>query len=175
MTDLTEAERIIRQMLAGNPDLRLCDESSAEFMADVSRRVGYDATAAVRRGTTEDHMQASEAEIQDAIIEALIYDGWLVLRVNAGAMDVDGERYVRFGMWQCLGMDEQDAGQPDLVAARDGRVLFIEAKRPDGGRQRKSQVRFMEACEQTGNAYVLARGVEDVAPWLTRVEIDTDD
>ncbi len=81
----------------------------------------------------------SEADIQGAIIEALVWDGWLILRVNQGGMygettcpachgvrgmacnqcngaGIIASRYVRYAWWQVLGMDPQDSGISDVIA-----------------------------------------------------------
>ena len=54
----------------------------------------------------------SEAEIKAAIIEALLYDGWLVFRVNHGQQQRDGERSWEI-FWQALGIDPQYSGFAD--------------------------------------------------------------
>ena len=114
----------------------------------------------------------NESDIQSTIEETLIWDGWLVIRVNMGAMkSEDGERYVRFGHWQALGFERQSDGVSDLIASRDGRTYYIECKTPKGT-QEASQKLFQLACEATGMQYILARDLADVAHLLTRVEYD---
>ena len=84
----------------------------------------------------------SESDIQAAIIEALVFDGWLVLRINqggrhggltcptcygAGYPDCrtckgDGEiksTYTRFAFWQMLGQSATDKGISDIVAVKE--------------------------------------------------------
>ena len=97
----------------------------------------------------------TEAQVQAAIIEALVFDGWLVIRVNQGGMQdkrlnavgqMTSKRYVRFAFWQMLGQPATDKGISDLLAMKagldinrdmgymDGRVgpiiLAIEVKAP---------------------------------------------
>lgn len=52
-------------------------------------------------------------------------------------------------------------GVCDRVAIKDGRVLFIEIKAPNG-RQSDHQKRFQKYIEMCGGEYILARSVEDV-------------
>lgn len=112
---------------------------------------------------------ASESDIQAAIFEALVYDGWLVMRVNGGVMKMDG-RHIRFAFWQALGFSETHAGISDLIAWKGGRTLFVEVKKP-GSMTSTAQDTFLYACEQAGCDVVIATGLGDLAPWLERVEV----
>ncbi len=70
----------------------------------------------------------SEADVQRTIIEALVWDGWMVLRINQGGAKYQygfdsekGEiryRYVRYSFWQVLGLDPQDSGIGDVIAMK---------------------------------------------------------
>ena len=69
----------------------------------------------------------SEADVQRAIIEALVFDGWLVTRVNQGgaysitdALEVTNpkKRYITFARWQVLGQEPTDKGISDLSAMK---------------------------------------------------------
>lgn len=116
--------------------------------------------------------QPTEHDIQNTIAETLIWDGWLVMRINSGAMRPDdGERYVSFVSWQSLGWNWRDSGVGDLLAMRDGEGVVIEVK-THKGRQRKSQKEFQTACEERGVQYILARSLDDVTHLLARVEYD---
>ncbi len=84
----------------------------------------------------------SEANIQKAIVEALIWDGWMILRINQGGRrddwydNITGKeihiklpgilptktRYVRFAYWQALGIDQQDSGISDVIAIKSRRT-----------------------------------------------------
>lgn len=59
-------------------------------------------------------------------------------------------------------------GFPDLTALKDGKTLYIEVKTKTG-RQSDYQIAFQRACESHGGTYILARGVEDIQPYLTRL------
>ncbi len=67
-------------------------------------------------------LKISEKDVQNAIVEALLFDGWLVIRQNSGGMTAknrDGsKRYIRFSFWQVLGLDPQDSGIGDVIAMK---------------------------------------------------------
>ncbi|MEW6171296.1 MAG: hypothetical protein AB1472_07060, partial [Candidatus Omnitrophota bacterium] len=52
-------------------------------------------------------------------------------------------------------------GLPDMIACKDGQVLFIEAKTATGG-QTEYQVLFQQKIEKVGCRYVLVRNIEDL-------------
>lgn len=66
--------------------------------------------------------------------------------------------------WDCTrnqaGMGTRP-GLSDLIAVKDGRVVFIEAK-SSIGRQSPAQVDFQRAIEAHGGLYVLARCIGDL-------------
>lgn len=52
-------------------------------------------------------------------------------------------------------------GIPDRIAIKDGRVLFIEIKKPDG-KQSLNQALFQNDIERMGGEYCLVRCLEDL-------------
>jgi hypothetical protein len=52
-------------------------------------------------------------------------------------------------------------GISDLIAIKNGRVLFIECKAPEG-QLSKYQKRFKRNIEASGGIYIVARGYEDI-------------
>lgn len=60
-------------------------------------------------------------------------------------------------------------GLSDMVAVKDGFVLFIEAK-AGNGRQSDNQVRFQNLIESHGGNYVLAYGYEDVEKCIAKIK-----
>ncbi len=52
-------------------------------------------------------------------------------------------------------------GIPDLVAVKNGRVLFIELKTARG-RQSEHQKKFQSDLEAHGGEYILCRGIDDL-------------
>jgi hypothetical protein len=77
-------------------------------------------------------------------------------RSNTGAMlrtDTGGRRrYVRFGV----------PGMADIQGCYHGKAYFIECKSPTG-RLSPAQIVFGEAIKRTGNVYIVARSLEEVA------------
>jgi Holliday junction resolvase len=67
-------------------------------------------------------------------------------------------QYFCFYVLQGLGAYK---GIPDLIAVKNGRVLFIELKTPRG-RQSDYQRKFQADLEAAGGEYVLCRGVDDL-------------
>jgi len=59
------------------------------------------------------------------------------------------------------------SGVPDVVAMRDGRVVFIEAKTKTGV-QSDAQLLFEAQCNKHGVTYLLVRSLEDVKKWLNQ-------
>ena len=123
-------------------------------------------------------MKQTEADVQRAIIEALLYDGWMILRVNQGARN-DGQ-YVRFAWWQCLGTDQQDSGISDVIALKNveygggyfKRLLAVEVKAP--GKKKNvtaKQQAFLDAVEEHGGISIVADCLEDIEPYLERTEV----
>ena len=59
-------------------------------------------------------------------------------------------------------------GRPDMEAYKDGKVILIECKGPDG---RQSPAQKMYQVLVTPYApYILARSVDDIKPYLTRLQ-----
>ena len=73
--------------------------------------------------------------------------------------------YLRIKGWFCFHVLQGGVGVyrgiTDLIAAKDGRVLFIELKTPRG-RQSDYQRKFQANLEAAGGEYVLCRGVDDL-------------
>ena len=67
-------------------------------------------------------------------------------------------QYFCFYVLQGLGAYK---GIPDLIAVRDGRVIFIELKTARG-RQSDYQKKFQADLEAAGGEYILCRGIEDL-------------
>ncbi|MFW5887701.1 MAG: VRR-NUC domain-containing protein [Bacteriovoracia bacterium] len=52
-------------------------------------------------------------------------------------------------------------GIPDIIAIKNGRVLFLEIKKPTG-KQSEHQKEFQKNIEHQGGEYVLVRKLEDL-------------
>ena len=73
--------------------------------------------------------------------------------------------YLRIKGWFCFHVLQGGVGVyrgiTDLIAAKDGRVLFIELKTARG-RQSQHQKKFQTDLEAAGGEYVLVRGIGDL-------------
>lgn len=103
----------------------------------------------------------TEAEIQKRIFEFLVYQGFLVLRVNSGR-----KRQIAFVRWQALGFEAQTTGVSDLLAlSPTGKLYAIETKKP-GEKARANQSTFLAEAEKRGATPILATSLEDVISQL---------
>lgn len=78
------------------------------------------------------------------------------------------KQLLQFHHWFVFGVPPSLYGQKglcDLIAMRDGTVVFIEVKSPKG-RQTMDQKILQQRIEEAGGAYILARSVEDVKGFL---------
>lgn len=104
-----------------------------------------------------------EKEIQKQIHQYLTLHGWLVIRLNSGA--VVGEhngrkRFVRFN----------DApGVSDLLCIRDGRALFVEVKRP-GKIPNEKQREFLDRALRHGAAAIWVQSIEQLIAALGQLD-----
>lgn len=89
----------------------------------------------------------TENDIQKEIREFMQLHGWLVFRMNAGR---------RGGAQLC------PAGTPDLLCLKNGRVLFIEVKRP-GQKPSKVQKEFHELLMGNGFTVIVACDIDDLS------------
>ena len=87
-------------------------------------------------------MKVTETDIRRQVRDYLRIRGWFVFHILQGGV----------GVYR---------GITDLIAAKDGRVLFIELKTARG-RQSEHQKKFQADLEAAGGEYVLCRGVDDL-------------
>lgn len=87
-------------------------------------------------------VKITEKDIRRVIRDYLRVKGWFV-----------------FHLLQGLGCYP---GLTDLVAIKDGRVLFIELKRPGRGRQSDRQKKFQADIEMAGGTYILIDSLEGI-------------
>ena len=86
-------------------------------------------------------MSVTETDIRHQVQDYLRIKGWFVFYILQG-----------LGAYK---------GIPDLIAIRDGRVLFIELKTARG-RQSDYQKKFQADLEAAGGEYILCRGADDL-------------
>jgi hypothetical protein len=98
---------------------------------------------------------ATERNVQDAIVARLRVHGWMVRELSQ-PQAVRGEL----------------VGVPDIVAWKMGVTMLVECKRP-GGRVRPSQLSFereIRSHEATTLRYIRTSDVDIFADWLTDIE-----
>lgn len=87
-------------------------------------------------------MKVTETDIRRQVRDYLRIKGWFVFHILQGGV----------GVYR---------GITDLIAVKDGRVLFIELKTPRG-RQSEHQKKFQADLEAAGGEYILCRGADDL-------------
>jgi len=103
---------------------------------------------------------ATEAQIQQAIVNYLQALGWYVIVTDAGEAARASRQRHRQGRMR--------PGTPDLVALRAGRGVLIEVKRVRG-RLTERQRAEHEQARRCGVPVLVARSVEDVERFLEEV------
>ena len=83
----------------------------------------------------------SESDIRQQVKDYLKIKGWFCFHVLQG-----------LGSYK---------GIPDLIAAKNGRVVFVELKTKTG-QQSEYQEQFQADFEAAGGEYILCRGIEDL-------------
>jgi hypothetical protein len=101
--------------------------------------------------------EPTEAEIQKDIVDHLIRNGWLVLRINSGGVK-QGDRYIQMNRCENNG---KGAGLPDIIAAKGDRILMLEVKAKDG-RLQDSQKEFAQEAAKYGVRVSVVRNIEEV-------------
>lgn len=103
-----------------------------------------------------------EKEIQSAIRDMLRAYGFRCERLNSGATQAvykGKARFFRYGFEGC----------PDLIALlNDGRVLFVECKRPNG-KLTMAQEEFRNECRRRGVPWCLGTSPEIVRAYLAQI------
>ena len=84
----------------------------------------------------------TESDVRKVCKDYLQFKGWFV-----------------FHLLQGLGCYP---GLTDMVAVKDGRVLFIEYKKPGKGKQTEKQKVFQADIKAHGGEYILAECLEDL-------------
>jgi len=79
-------------------------------------------------------------------------------------LDIKG--WYRFHLLQGLG---SYPGLPDMIAYKNGVVLFVECK-AEGGRQSQKQLDFERKLKEQGCHYVLVYGYEDIEEYLRTIK-----
>jgi hypothetical protein len=100
----------------------------------------------------------SESQIQNNIADALIRIGFLVIRMNSGAIsDRKNKQYVRF---YTIANTGKSSGIPDLMAIKNGVVHLLEVK-TSKGQLTASQKDFISIAKRYGTDVNVVRSVDD--------------
>lgn len=107
----------------------------------------------------------TEHTLQNAIEDYLVFKNWLVIRINSGAIKTDN------GFFRCYKVIAKNcnmtAGISDLIAMKNGKVLFIEVK-TDKGKQTEFQKEFQKVCLKHNQTYLIIRNIDE----LIKIEND---
>ena len=98
--------------------------------------------------------QTEETAIKHQVRDYLRHMGWFVFHVLQG-----------LGSYK---------GISDMIACKDGVVLFVEIKNPRG-KQSDNQIKFQSDIEERGGRYLIARSWEDVSAYISGMDALGDD
>ena len=87
-------------------------------------------------------LKISENDIKEQVKDYLSLTGWFHFPLTAG-----------MGSYP---------GSPDRIAIKDGRVLFLEIKKPVGWKHSDSQKQFMKDIREHDGEYYLIKCLEDL-------------
>ena len=116
-------------------------------------------------------MKRSEAEVKKAIQDYLKAKGYMVFRMNAGAMFASYKGRTRkiqmnpAGTADLLVLTKEKLAYRtwnDVVFFEYNKVIWIEVKASHSGTMSKEQRLFQKMVKDEGHVYILARSVEDV-------------
>lgn len=115
----------------------------------------------------------TENTVKNAIIDYLRRSGWLVLRVNSGAItqqDKGKKRFFNFAKWFVLGESPQTAGVSDILALHPYYPpLAIETKTPERKNNvSEAQDKFLAEWREHGGVTIIASSIDDVVDYLAK-------
>lgn len=101
-----------------------------------------------------------EQELQKQILDYLRLNKFFAFKVyNQGIYDQARHCYRTI----------ETKGISDIIAIKDGAVLFIECKKP-GGVQSEHQKEFQKQIEAKGGVYIIVRSLKIVEEWIDYYE-----
>jgi len=101
----------------------------------------------------------TEKQIQDQVIELLLFRGWLVIRLNSGVRQEKG-RWISFYR---IFPGSLTAGLPDIIALKGTQFRLYEVKRP-GEKMSESQMKLRKLAERYGIYVTVISDCEEVLP-----------
>lgn len=102
-----------------------------------------------------------EHDIQAAIIDYLLINGFAVLRLNSMAAKSDSGAFVRGYMFRAPGIPSMSHGMPDIIAWKAGRTLALEVKRPRG-KGSEAQLLCLNTLRKAGAMAAVVSSVDEV-------------
>ena len=119
-------------------------------------RAAYQAKVKAERADKRAKYNRSESKLQKDIFDAIVANGYLVIRVNSSVHITD--HGTRLASYRIVNTNET-AGLSDGIVFHSLGAVFVEIKKP-GGRLSEKQRKFMDTCERYGMTYVVVDSVD---------------
>jgi Na+-translocating ferredoxin:NAD+ oxidoreductase RnfG subunit len=126
------------------------------FDRDDELRQAHQAKVKAERADKRAKYNRSESKLQKDIFDAIVRNGYLVVRVNSSVHMT--EHGTRLASYRIVNTNET-AGLSDGIVFHSHGAVFVEIKKP-GGRLSEKQRKFMETCERYMMPYVVIDSVE---------------
>jgi Na+-translocating ferredoxin:NAD+ oxidoreductase RnfG subunit len=126
------------------------------FDRDDELRAAHQAKVKAERADKRAKYNRSESKLQKDIFDAIVKNGYLVVRVNSSVHMT--EHGTRLASYRIVNTNET-AGLSDGIVFHSHGAVFVEIKKP-GGRLSEKQRKFMETCERYMMYYVLIDSVD---------------
>lgn len=96
--------------------------------------------------------ELKEKEVQKQVMQYLIMNGYLVVRINSGAF-IESNRYIRAYI---IANNGKSSGLPDVLAMKQGKGMLLEIKAGRGGKVSDKQKDFISLARSKGvDVYVI--------------------
>jgi Na+-translocating ferredoxin:NAD+ oxidoreductase RnfG subunit len=126
------------------------------FDRDDELRQAHQAKVKAERAEKRAKYNRSESKLQKDIFDAIVKNGYLVVRVNSSVHMT--EHGTRLASYRIVNTNET-AGLSDGIVFHSHGAVFVEIKKP-GGRLSEKQRKFMDTCERYMMPYVVIDSVE---------------
>jgi Na+-translocating ferredoxin:NAD+ oxidoreductase RnfG subunit len=126
------------------------------FDRDDELRAAHQAKVKAERADKRAKYNRSESKLQKDIFDAIVRNGYLVVRVNSSVHMT--EHGTRLASYRIVNTNET-AGLSDGIVFHSHGAVFVEIKKP-GGRLSEKQRKFMDTCERYMMPYVVIDSVE---------------
>ena len=126
------------------------------FDRDDELRAAHQAKVKAERADKRAKYNRSESKLQKDIFDAIVKNGYLVVRVNSSVHMT--EHGTRLASYRIVNTNET-AGLSDGIVFHSHGAVFVEIKKP-GGRLSEKQRKFMDTCQRYEMPYVVIDSVE---------------